>query len=141
MVRIKSRDRGPYCPHKDRSTKGCVCVALRVNLPKFTRQDVLVLTFVSKRPTAFHAAEALWVPVLIQSRDHFLRRAVRTRVTSGGLRHYSGFSRQISCVTHLMGASHVQNGLVAVGAVWGEEGEVVRLAVRPPILLKEVAVP
>lgn len=40
-----------------------------------------------------------------------------------------------------MGASHVQNGLVAVGTVGGEEAEVVGLAVRPSVLLKEVAVP
>lgn len=40
----------------------------------------------------------------------------------------------------MMGASHIQNGLVAVGTVGGEETEVVRLAVRPSVLFKEVAI-
>lgn len=35
--------------------------------------------------------------------------------------------------------SHVEDGLVAVSAVRREEGEVVVLAVRPSILLEEVA--
>lgn len=36
-------------------------------------------------------------------------------------------------------ASHVQDGLVAVGAVRREQGEVVGLAVWPPVLLEEIA--
>lgn len=35
--------------------------------------------------------------------------------------------------------SHVKDGLVAVGAVRREQGEVVGLAVRSPVLLEEVA--
>lgn len=35
--------------------------------------------------------------------------------------------------------AHIEDGLVAVGTVGGEQGEVVRLAVRPPVLLEEVA--
>lgn len=35
--------------------------------------------------------------------------------------------------------SHVQYGFAAVSAVRGEEREVVRLAIWPPILLEEVA--
>lgn len=41
----------------------------------------------------------------------------------------------------VVAASHIENGLAAVGTVGGEEGEVVRLAVRPPVLFKEVAIP
>lgn len=58
----------------------------------------------------------------------------------GGLRHYSSFAYQMSYVMQMMGAPHIQDGLAAVGAVGGEEGEVVRLAERPAVLLKEVAV-
>lgn len=38
------------------------------------RQDMcwLPITFLSKRPTTLNTAETLWVPVLIQSSDHFL---------------------------------------------------------------------
>lgn len=43
-----------------------------------------------------------------------------------------GGSRHVS-------VSHVKDGLVAVGAVRREQGEVVGLAVRPPVLLEEVA--
>lgn len=35
-------------------------------------QCVPPITFLSKRPAALDAAETLWVPVLIQSGDHFL---------------------------------------------------------------------
>lgn len=108
---------------------------------KFTRQDVLLITFVSKRPTALDTAETLWVPVLVQSRHHFLRGGRRSWVASGALSYYSGFSYQRRLVTQTVAASHVQNGLVAVGTVGGEEGEVVRLAVRPSVLFKEVAIP
>lgn len=61
-------------------------------------------TFLSKGAAALHTAETLWVPVLVQSRDHF-----------------------------------IQYGFVAVRAVRGEQREVVRLAVRPPVLLEEVS--
>lgn len=30
------------------------------------------ITFLSKRPAALNTAETLWVPVLVQSGDHFL---------------------------------------------------------------------
>lgn len=39
------------------------------------------------------------------------------------------------------GCAHVENGLLAVRAVRRVQAEVVRLAVRAPVLLKEVAVP
>lgn len=58
----------------------CVCAAPYLNLLKFSRQDVLLITFVSKRPAALNAAETLWVPVLIQSCHHFLQ---EERETSG----------------------------------------------------------
>lgn len=37
------------------------------------RQDVPPITFLSECPAALHTAETLWVPVLIQSGDHFLQ--------------------------------------------------------------------
>lgn len=55
---------------------------VRMTLLKFTvnscvlnpdrMQCVPPITFLSKGPAALHTAETLWVPVLIQSGDHFL---------------------------------------------------------------------
>lgn len=49
-------------------------VFIRVNLLKFTRQDVRLITLFSKRSAALYTAETLRVPVLIQSGDHFLNK-------------------------------------------------------------------
>lgn len=45
------------------------------------------ITFLSKRPAALNTAETLWVPVLIQSRYHFLndKRNKKLYMASGGL--------------------------------------------------------
>lgn len=37
---------------------------------------VLPITFLSKRSAALNTAETLWVPVLVQSRHHFLNNKV-----------------------------------------------------------------
>lgn len=50
------------------------------------RQDVPLITFLSKRPAALNAAETLWVPVLIQSGDHFLNnKGMKSLMAQGGL--------------------------------------------------------
>lgn len=38
------------------------------------RQEVQLITFLSKRTAALHTAKTLWVPVFIQGRDHFLKK-------------------------------------------------------------------
>lgn len=96
------------------------------------RQEVQLITFLSKRAAALHTAKTLRVPVFIQSRDHFLKK------TKGRLKWHDAYvlggSRRV-----YVSVSHVKDGLVAVGAVRREQSEVVGLAVRPPVLLEEVA--
>lgn len=102
-----------------------------------TQQWSLIHTFISERPAALHTAEALWMPVLIERSDHFLH----IKQSQWLPVNVFVFFGEKMLKREKKWDAYIENGFIAVCAVRRVQAKVIWLAVRTPVLLKEVTVP